>query len=161
DRDQTVADREGQVTASGFGQLHALHQHADGETAEDVDEGDQNAGDRVASDELVGAVHRTEEVRGFFQVAPALLGFFGVDQAGVEVGVDRHLFTGHGVQGESGCDFGDALRAFGDDDELNQHQDQEDDHTHHVVATDDEVREGVDDVTGVGIEQDRAGGGDV
>ena len=53
------------------------------------------------------------------------LGF--VDDAGVEIGVDRHLLAGHGVQGEAGRDFRDAAGALGDDDELNDDDDDEDD----------------------------------
>ena len=50
-----------------------------------------------------------------------------VDQAGRQVGVDRHLLAGHGVEGEARRDFGDAARALGDDDEVHDHQDGEHD----------------------------------
>jgi hypothetical protein len=46
-----------------------------------------------------------------------------VDQAGGEIGVDRHLLAGHGVEVEARRDFGDAARALGDDDEVHDHQD--------------------------------------
>ena len=57
-----------------------------------------------------------------------------VDQPGREVGVDRHLLAGHGVQGEPGRDLGDAAGALGDDDEVHDHQDGEDDHADDEVA---------------------------
>jgi hypothetical protein len=56
-----------------------------------------------------------------------LLGFVLVDQAGRQVGVDRHLLAGHGVEGEARRDFGDAARTLGDDDEVHDDQDDEDD----------------------------------
>ena len=57
-----------------------------------------------------------------------------VDQAGREIGVDRHLLAGHGVEGEARRDFGDAARALGDDDEVHDHQDDEDDDADDEVA---------------------------
>jgi len=36
------------------------------------------------------------------------------DQPGIEVGVDRHLFARHGVEGEPGCYFSGADRAMAD-----------------------------------------------
>ena len=89
--------------------------------------GDQQAGDRVAADELGGAVHGAEEAALLLQLAAAASGGGLVDQAGREVGVDRHLLAGHGVQGEAGGDFGDAAGALGDDDEVHDHQDREHD----------------------------------
>ena len=69
--------------------------------------------------------------------APA--GLVLVDEAGVEVGVDRHLLAGHGVEGEAGSDLGDAAGTVGDDDELDDRQDQEDHETDDQGAADDEV----------------------
>jgi hypothetical protein len=54
-------------------------------------------------------------------------GLFLVDQAGGQVGVDRHLLAGHGVEGEARRDFGDAARTLGDDDEVHDDEDDEDD----------------------------------
>jgi hypothetical protein len=38
----------------------------------------------------------------------ARLGFVGRQQAGIEIGVDRHLLAGHGVQNEARRHFGHA-----------------------------------------------------
>ena len=45
---------------------------ADGDAADGVDEGDDQAGDRVAAHEFRGAVHRAEEIAFVFQVFAAL-----------------------------------------------------------------------------------------
>jgi hypothetical protein len=71
-----------------------------------------------------------------------------VDQAGVQVGVDRHLLAGHRIEGEARADFGDALGALGDHDEVDHHQDREDDQADGEVAADQEVAEGLDHLAG-------------
>ena len=80
------------------------------EAADEVDDGDDDAGDGVALDELRGAVHRAVEVGLGGDLGAARAGLVLVDQPGVEVGVDRHLLAGHGVEGEAGADLGDAAR---------------------------------------------------
>src|SRR5690606_406371 len=104
----------------------AVFDHADVDAAEDIDEGDDDAGDGVAADELGGTVHGAVEVGLLGDGLAAFAGFGFGDVAGVEIGVDRHLLAGHGIQGEAGGDFGDSAAAFGDDDELNDEDDDED-----------------------------------
>ena len=77
-----------------------------------------SAGDRVALHELRRAVHRAVEVGLARDLVAALAGLLLVDQAGVEIGVDRHLLAGHRVQREARRDFGDAAGALRDDDEV-------------------------------------------
>ena len=134
---------------------------ADREAADDVDECDDDAGDRIAADELARTVHRSVEVGFLRDVRAALAGLVLADQAGVQVGVDRHLLAGHRVQGEARRDFRDAARAVRDHDELDHDQDHEDDHADRVVAADDEGAEGLDDLAGLAVQQDQAGGRDV
>jgi hypothetical protein len=69
-------------------------EHADHEAADDVDQRDDDAGDGVAADELAGTVHGAEEVGLLGDLLAAALGLVFVDDAGVEVGVDRHLPPG-------------------------------------------------------------------
>ena len=90
-------------------------------------ERDDDAGDRVAADELAGTVHRPVKVRLLRDLLAAPLGLGFVDDAGVQVGVDRHLLAGHGVQREPRGHFADARGALGDHDELNHEDDHEDD----------------------------------
>jgi hypothetical protein len=69
-----------------------------------------------------------------------------VDDPGVELGIDRHLLAGQGVQGEPRAHLGDAARALGDDDEVDHDQDDEHHRADDVVALDDEVPERLDDL---------------
>ena len=99
-------------------------------------------------------------------LAPAPARFLLVDQAGGEIGVDRHLLAGHGVQGEARRDFGDTARALGDDDEIDDHQDGENDDADDEVAAHHEAGESLDDVAGgagalVAMGQDQPGRGEV
>ena len=159
--DQAVADGQQAVGRDRLAERHALLDHADGEAADQVDERDDDGGDRVALDELRGTVHRAVEVGLGVHLGAAAAGLVLVDQAGVEVGVDRHLLAGHGVEGEPGADLGDAAGTVGDDDELDDHEDQEDDQADDERAADDEVAEGLDDLAGVAVEQHEPGGADV
>ncbi len=77
---------------------------------------------------------------------PARLGDLLVDQAGGEVGVDRHLLAGHRIEGEARRHLRDASRTLGDDDEVHDDQDREDDDPDHEVAAHHEVAERLDDV---------------
>ena len=89
-----------------------------------------------------------------------------VDQAGGEVGVDRHLLARHGVEVEARGDFGDAAGALGDDDEVHDHQDGEHDDADDEIAAHHEIAERLDDVAGgggalVAVRQDQARRGEV
>ncbi len=62
-RDEAVADRQDREGVERRRENDMpLLQHADDDAAEEVDRDDQDAGDRVALDELRGAVHRAVEV---------------------------------------------------------------------------------------------------
>ncbi len=131
-----------------FGEAQALLHDADHHAADDVDHHHQEAGDGVAAHELRGAVHGAIKAGFIFQgLAPAPC-FLFIDQAGIEIGVDRHLLAGHRIEVEARGHFGDAAGALGDDDEVDDHQDGEDDDPDDEIAAHDEIAEGGDDVTG-------------
>ena len=160
-RDQAVPDGEQGEPLEGFVDGHALLHDADGKAAQDIDEGDQNGGDGVAADEFARPVHGPVKIGFLLDLAAAEAGLGFVDHAGVEFGVNRHLFARHGVEGETGRDFGDAPRALGDDDEIDQGQNQEDHQADDIIAADDKIAEGFNDMPGIAVEQDQAGGSDV
>ena len=140
--------------------------NADGQSAKDVDQGDDDTGDGIPAHEFVGAVHGTV-VFGFARdQLPSGLGLLFVDDAGIQIGIDAHLFTRHRIQGEAGGDLGDAAGTFGDHHEVDENEDQKDDDADHVVAADHKPAEGLDDLAGrqdslVAVEQDDAGGRNV
>ena len=119
---------------------------ADDDAAEDVDGENDEAGDRVAADEFRRAVHRAEEGALLLELAPARLRHLLVDEAGREIGVDRHLLSRNGVEGEARADLGDAGRALGDDQEVDRHQDEKDDDADDEIAAHHQAGEAADDV---------------
>ena len=130
--------------------------HADHDAADQVDRGDDHGRHRVALDELRGTVHGSVEVGLAGDLRAAVARVMVGDQPGIQVGVDRHLLTGHGVEGEPGGDLGDASGAVGHDHELDHDQDQEDHEPDHDVSADDELTEVADDAAGVALGQDQA-----
>ena len=64
--------------------------------------------------------------------------------AGVQVGVDRHLPARHAVQGEPRGHFADARGALGDDHELDDDDDHEDDQPDDDAVAGDELAEAAD-----------------
>ena len=139
---------------------------ADGQPADDVDRGDQQAGDGVAADEFRRTVHGAVEAAFFLEFAAAAAGNFFVDEAGVHFRVDGHLLAGHGIEAEAGGDFGDAAGTFGDDHEVHHEEDGEEDEADDDVAAHQEATEGGDDVAGrqrafVAVAEDKACGGDI
>ena len=165
-RHQRVADGEQDVAVGRLRRREVVLDDADDEAADDVDEEDQQARHRVAADVLRRAVHRAEEFRLLADLGAAPLGLLLVDQAGVHVGVDRHLLARHRVEGEARADLGDPLGALGDDDEVDDDQDREDDQADREVAADQEVAERLDHLArrgraGVALEQHDPGRGDV
>ena len=144
------------VCLNGFSGGHPPHQHADAETADDVDGRDDQTGDGVAFDKFHGAVHGAEELAFGGEFSTAATGLLDVDGARAHVGVDTHLLSGHGVQCESRGDFGDTLRTFRDDDELHDGDNQEDDSADDEIATDDEITEHVDDFARVRLQKNES-----
>ena len=114
--------------------LTALCGHADDDAADDVDDDDQQAGDGVAAHELAAPSMAPKKLLSSSRSLRRARAPGFVDQAGGQIGVDRHLLAGHGVQGEARRDFGDAARALGDDDEVHDHQDREDDDADDEIA---------------------------
>ena len=160
---QPVADSKQCVGLGGLRECQVLLGDADDDAADDIDEGDQQTGYGVAADELGGAVHGAEKCALVLELLTPLprLGLF--DEAGGEIGVDRHLFAGHRIEAEPGRDLGDAPGSLGDDDEVHEHQYAEDDDADDEIAAHDEIAECLDDLsrgsrTFVTMGEDEAGG---
>ena len=71
-----------------------------------------------------------------------------VEQALIQVCVDRHLFAGQRIEHEARSDLGDAARAFRNHDEVDRDEDDEQDDADYEVAADRDVREGFDHMAG-------------
>ena len=118
------------------------------QSAADVHQQDDHAGDRIAADEPARTVHRPEEVRLAINQIPPPVGLVLVDEPGVQVGVDRHLPPGQPVEREPRRHFADSRRPLGDHDELDHDQDREQDHAHEHLVAGDERAERANHLTG-------------
>jgi hypothetical protein len=99
--DQPVADRQFGIELGAFEQSPVVLDHPDVQPAQDVHEGDHDAGDCIAADEFTGAIHRPVEIRFAADVLAPLPGDGLGDGAGVQVGINRHLLARHRIQRES------------------------------------------------------------
>ena len=136
-------------------------QGTDHQTADNIDTGNHQPRNGVPPHELAGAVHGPVKIGFPRNVAPALAGLILVYQTGIEVRVDGHLLTRHSIQCEAGGYLGNAGSTLSDYQEIDQHQDQENDEAHDIVAGHHEAAEPLDHLTGVALAKYQAGGGHV
>ncbi len=154
-RRHPVADRQDRVTLQRLADIHTVHQRADRDPRDDVDEGDHEARDRVALHELHRTVHRAVHLRFLLELLAAFARFVGADDARAQVRVDAHLLARHRIEREARADLGHALRPFRDHDELDDCDHEEHHAAHHDVVADHEPPERVDHVTRVRVQQDQ------
>ena len=86
------------IDVRGLPEWHVVAGRANDDSAENIHCQNDQPGDGVASHEFGGAVHRAEKRAFFLEFAAATLRLLVVDQAGREVGVDRHLLAGNRVR---------------------------------------------------------------
>ncbi len=154
-RDQRVAHGEQGVGAQRVANRHAALAHADADAADQVHQDDDQPGDRVALDELHGAVHCAVQRAFALQVVPPPPRLGLVDVAGAQVAVDAHLLAGQRVEREARAHLGHALGALGDDDELHRGDDHEHHQPDHHIAGDHELAESLHDRAGIGLGEDQ------
>ena len=118
--------------------------HADQEAGDDVDGHDQNGGQGIALTEARRAIHRAAEFRLARHPLPACFGLCLIDDAGVQIGIDRHLLAWHGIESKAGRDLRRTHGAMGNDQELNGDQGQEEDEANDVIAANHELTKGFD-----------------
>ena len=121
-------------------------QNADRESTNHVDKKNEDTGHCIAANELAGAVHGAIEIGFPGDIATPLPGFILVDKPGIEVGIDRHLLAGHGVQGKPRGDLRYPPGALCDNNKIDNHQDGENHDTHGVATADDKLTEGLDNL---------------
>jgi len=164
--DQPVAHRQRGIRAERIRQGGALLQRSDQQSCHNVDRGNENGRHRVPLVEAGGPVHGAVELSlARHRLTPLARGGL-VNQAGIQVGVNRHLFARECVQGEAGRDLGRAHRAMADDQKLDRDQGKKQHKPHHVVAAHDELAEGLDHAAGrcgpfAAMQKNAPAGGDV
>ena len=145
-RDQTVADRQGNIGARGGIESQAMLGHADDQTTEDIDGQNQKTGDGIALHEFGGTVHGAIEICFLPDFGAALARLIGGQQARIQIGIDRHLLAGHRVQGKAGCHFRNSSGTLGDHHQIDDNQNSEHKHADNEVAADHEFTEGLNNL---------------
>ena len=95
--DQAVADGQQRINLARFAQGQAMLSHADSQTTNQVDKQNQDARYRVAADKFGSTVHGAKEIGLLPQFGAPCFGGFLVDHASIQIGVNRHLLTRHGI----------------------------------------------------------------
>ena len=165
-RHQALADRQNGIVLGGLHDAEALLEHPNGEPADDVDHDDDHGGNRVAPDEFARAVHRAVKIRLISDFLSPSSRFALIDKPRVQIRVDAHLLAGHGIQRKARRDFGDAARALGNHDEIDDDQDREHHNADRIVSAHDEIAERFNDVprgclSFVAVQEDQPSGRDI
>ncbi len=160
---QAIADGQQRKRGQSLIPAHAFLDDADEDAADEVDEGDEQTGGHVPLHKFASAVHGAVKIRFTAQVVAAQGCFLFINESGVKVGFNGHLFAGHGVKGEAGRYFGDTGGACGDDHLVENEQNHEDNRADDITAADHEFSKGLDDFACgrrplIAIEQDQTGG---
>ena len=91
----------------------------------------------------------------------AVVGLLLIDQAGIEIGINRHLFARHGIEGKTRRHFCNTPGTLGDDTKLITTR-MLNTITPTTSTADDKVPKGFDDLSGglppIAMQQDQRGG---
>ncbi|MNN33859.1 hypothetical protein D3C81_1476330 [compost metagenome] len=134
-----------------------MNGHPDNETANQINEQDDNARDGIAFDEFTRPVHRTIEISFALDFAATFPRLLLVDESGIQVSVDTHLLTWHRIECETSRNLSDTLRALGNYDKLNYNQNQKHNKTDYWLSLRYPGTKGSDNVPRFGLSQNKLG----
>ncbi|MNC23811.1 hypothetical protein D3C75_718460 [compost metagenome] len=134
-----------------------MNGHPDNKTADQVDQQDDNAGNRVSLDEFTCSIHGPEEVSFTFNVTAAFSRLLFVDHPCVQIGIDTHLFAGHRIQCKACTYLSNTFRTFGNYYELDNDQNQKHNESDGNLPSGDPATEGCHDLTRMTIRENQFG----
>ena len=133
-RDQAIAHGQHRKIEDRITETHAMAEAANRDPAKKIDGSDNEASNGIAAHEFRGTIHGTIKAGFRFQFLAAQTGLIFVNQPSRQIGINRHLLAGHGVQAEARGDFGDASATLGDNNEIHDQQDEEDNQANRDIA---------------------------
>src|SRR6056300_1802164 len=104
-------------------------QHPNTQTTKQVNHKDQNTRHGISANELRATIHRTIEVSLLGYLSTTIPRLILIDEPGVEISINRHLFTWHRIKRKAGAYFGDSTRSLSNNHKVNDYQNQKDDDT--------------------------------
>ncbi|EKW18364.1 hypothetical protein EC930056_0405 [Escherichia coli 93.0056] len=121
-RHQPIADGHQHILLEGGVGAQVVFKYPDTDAADQVNRQNHHPGDGIPAHKLRCPVHRAVEIGLTGNIFTPGLRLCLVDQSGVKIGVNRHLFAGHRIQGKAGRNLGNTLGPFGDDDKVDCQQ---------------------------------------
>ena len=142
-----------------MGRIRKAHtvEVAHGDATDQIDDGDDDPRLGVPPDKLTGTIHRPVKLTLFDDLSASLVGLGFRDDAGIQVGINGHLFSRHRVQRKSSRHFTDPLGTLGDHNELDDHQNQKDHQSDHEAATRHKPTKGINKVACLPVQEDESG----
>ena len=101
-------------------------QHPNRQSPHDINENDDHRRDGIAPHELAGTIHGPIKIGFLCDLFAAMSSRRLIDQPGVEIGIDAHLFPGHRIKGKPGRHFGNTPGSLGNDDKVDDDQNRKD-----------------------------------
>ena len=146
-RHKAVADRQQYIGLGRDADRQVMLRQADDQAADNIDHKNQDRGDGVALDEFRGTIHGAVKVGLLGDFLTPDLGFLIRQHAGIEIGVDRHLLARHRIKGKARRHFRHPAGTAGDNDKVDDDQDQEDKQPDGVIAGNDKVSKGFNNLS--------------
>src|SRR5262249_52644492 len=106
------------------------------------------AGNGITPDELAGTVHGSVKIGLLLNCLTPPPGLLLIEQAGVEIGINGHLFARHGIESKTCRDFRNTPGALRDDHKVDDDEDTKHDDPNHEIAADNKVPKGFDNCSG-------------
>ena len=119
---------------------------ADDQPANNIDDKNENGGNRIAFDEFRGTIHCTVEIRFLGDFLAAGLGFFICQDTGIQISIDGHLLAWHRIKGKAGGHFRYAASTLGDNNKIDNNQNDKDKNTDSIIAGNHKLAESLDDL---------------
>ena len=156
-RDQAITNTQNGVCLHRLSHAHVALDDANADAADDVDQRDDNARDGIAANKLASTVHRTIKICFLRQLLAPRAGLIFLDETGVQLGVNRHLFARHGVQREPRRHFGNTTGTFGNDHEVNQRENDKHHEADHIIVLHDHFAKFLNDLARLRFAKDEPG----
>src|SRR5699024_9825300 len=115
----------------------------------------------ITAYKLTGPVHGTVKVGFTGNLFPPFFGLLITDKAGAEVGINRHLLTGHGIKRKACGHLGNSGGPFGNDHKVNDDKDGKNDDPNYIVALHNKTAEGFNNRSGVSFAENQSRSGNI
>ena len=129
----------------------SLHHDAKHKTSNKIDRRNDQTCRGISLNVLGRTIHGTEECSLILNLLSAFLRLLIRNGSCIQIGIDRHLLTGHGIERKTCRHLGYSLGTFVDHDHLDQYQHDENDYADDQITSADKVTERGNNITGISV----------